>query len=348
MSSALIGGTVPRARTGAHAAAAVRGQRRSTRRDDRLLEAFADPPPAAASPATRDFLERAAGFQSRAAAIFRANRMGSEAARAEQFAARLRLMLDEPKATSRMHGLTQDLYDAPHAASILERALEGAMALIGGDFGNVQLSDLTNGRLRIAAQHGFGQEFLDYFAIVEDDTSACGRAASQHVQTVIVDVNRDPAFAPHRAIASASRFRAVQSTPLVDPTGRLRGVISTHFRRAQQPSSRDLQLIQWYAEHVASALADRQNRSIPLHELTAALHGRTAALHDTAAVRIDESARALLTNGNGTSGLAIQEWAHLARERARQERERARALTERVQHQNGRYASPRRCPNPQR
>jgi GAF domain-containing protein len=51
------------------------------------------------------------------------------------------------------------------------------------------------------------------------------------VQTVIVDVQRDPMFAPHREIAAGSRFRAVQSTPLVDHNGRLLGVISTHYRR---------------------------------------------------------------------------------------------------------------------
>ena len=103
---------------------------------------------------------------------------------------------------------------------------------------------------------------------------------------MIVDVKYDPAFAPHRGIAAASRFRAVQSTPLVDSLGRLHGVISTHFRRPHRPSRRDLQLMQWYAEHVAAALAQQRNHPTTLHEATAALHQRTAALHDTAAARV--------------------------------------------------------------
>jgi hypothetical protein len=67
------------------------------------------------------------------------------------------------------------------------------------------------GSLRIVAASGFGTEFLGYFAVVDDDSSACGRTATERAQTVIADVNTDPAFAPHREIAAASGFRAVQS-----------------------------------------------------------------------------------------------------------------------------------------
>jgi hypothetical protein len=79
----------------------------------------------------------------------------------------------------------------------------------------------ATGSLRIACFRGFGAEFLDYFAVVADDSSACGRTGAQCTQTVIVDVSIDPRFAPHREIAAAADFRAVQSTPLVDRTGRL-------------------------------------------------------------------------------------------------------------------------------
>jgi GAF domain-containing protein len=214
-------------------------------------------------------LERAAGLHRRAAAIFSANGMRDEAARAEQFAGRARLMLDEPKATSRMQALSRRLYESAHTGLLLERALEGAMSLIGGDFGNVQVYDRPDRGLRIAAQCGFSSEFLEYFAIVDDDASACGRAASQRSQTMIVDVTEDAGFVPHREIAAAAHFRAVQSTPAVDPTGRLRAVISTHYRRPHRPSDRDLQLVHWYAEHVGAALAEQTNR--PAHDAFAAM-----------------------------------------------------------------------------
>jgi hypothetical protein len=45
--------------------------------------------------------------------------------------------------------------------------------------------------LKIVTQAGFGPEFLEYFAVVDDDASACGRAAQEGAQVVIVDVNAD-------------------------------------------------------------------------------------------------------------------------------------------------------------
>lgn len=294
------------------------------------LETVAEPVPIPTSPSMRTFLERAAALHSRAAAILRANRMHSEAARADQFAARIRLTLDEPKETRRMHALAEAVRDSPDTSVLFKRALEGALALIGGDRGNIQTRELTNGSLRIAAQCGFDSEFLEYFAIVEDDTSACGRAATARSQTVIIDVREDPAFEPHREIAAASRFRAVQSTPLVDPTGRVRGVISTHYRHPHRPGSRDLQLIQWYAERVGAALGNRPDHATAVHEATAALQAKTADLHGGAAARINHSAWAMLTNGNRPKALEARERARRAVERARQERERAQALARRA------------------
>ncbi|HTX09532.1 MAG TPA: GAF domain-containing protein [Solirubrobacteraceae bacterium] len=278
------------------------------------------------SPAKTNVLERVALLQLRAAAILRTNGWRHEAARAEQFAAHTRLMLNEPSATRRMHALTAGLYECSHPGLLLEHALEGAISLIGGDLGNIQLRDPSDGSLRIAVQCGFGGEFLDHFAIVRDDTSACGRSARHRLQTVIVDVTDDPGFAPHRAIAARSRFRAVRSTPLVDPAGHLHGVISTHYRRPHRPSRRDLQILQWYAEHIAAALAEQRNGSTTLHAAIATLHAKTADLHDTACARLNASALALLAEGNAPHASAIQERARRARDRAQRERRRAEAL----------------------
>ena len=63
--------------------------------------------------------------------------------------------------------------------------------------------------MTIATGSGFGSEFLEYFAVVDDDGSAWGRAEQRRSQTVITEVNEDPGFALRREIAAASGFRAV-------------------------------------------------------------------------------------------------------------------------------------------
>ena len=188
----------------------------------------------------------------RSASVLRAHNRHREAHRADRYAMRVRLTLDDPTAMRRMRVLAASLYDAPDAASVYERAVEGAVALTAADHGNVQVSNGFDGALRIWAHSGFNSEFLEYFAVVRNDGTACGRAASDGLQTTIADVNADAAFRPHRHIAAASRFRAVQSTPLIDPVGELRGVVSTHFRSVHRPSDRDLAIVQWYGEHVAA------------------------------------------------------------------------------------------------
>ena len=177
------------------------------------------------------------------------------AQRARYFAAGFRFGLEEPEAIRRLHGFTKDLHGASRLDSLLPRVLDGAVSLMGADFGNIQLLDPVGSSLWLATQSGFSSEFLNYFAIVNNGDSACGRAAASHAQAVIADVNADASFARHREIAAASGFCSVQSTPLTDYAGRLVGVISTHFRRPYLPPGRDLQIIELYSDFAGEAVA---------------------------------------------------------------------------------------------
>jgi hypothetical protein len=164
------------------------------------------------------------------------------ARRVEYFASSVQFALDDPDAARRL------------------QVLRGAMALVGGDFRNIQIVDPATGSLRLVTRPGFGLEFLDYFAVVEDVHSACGRAARQGAQTAVADVRADPGFGPHREIAAAAGLRAVQSTPLVDYAGHLIGMVSTHFRRPHRPSDRDLQIVELYADFAGEALTAHLGR----------------------------------------------------------------------------------------
>jgi hypothetical protein len=177
------------------------------------------------------------------------------ARQARHFAASARLSRDEPQAMRRLVEVTGGLGDVRSLVSLLPRVLNGALSLMGADFGTVQLLDPVTGSLRLVTQSGFGPEFAEHFAVVGDDRSACGRAARQCAQVVIADVNADPGFAPYRGIAAVSGFRAVQSTPLADQAGHLVGVISTHFRRPHRPAGVDLQTMVLYADIAGEAIA---------------------------------------------------------------------------------------------
>jgi hypothetical protein len=177
------------------------------------------------------------------------------ARQARHFAKDARLSREEPEAMRRLHEVTGRLRDLPSLSALLPRILDGALSLTDADFGTVQLLDPVARSLRIVTQSGFDPGFLEYFAVVENDHSAGGRAARQSAQVVIADVNADPGFAPHRDIAAVSGFRAVQSTPLADDAGHLVGVVSTYFRRPHRLADLDLLIMELYADVAGEAIA---------------------------------------------------------------------------------------------
>lgn len=199
---------------------------------------------------------------------------------AARFAAGVRLGLTDPTAVQRLHEVTGGIRNGASVSGMLPAILDGALSLMGADLGNVQLRDPVTGTLRIVTQSGFDSRFLDYFATVDDNSSACGRAALGRAQTVIADVEADPGFAPHRRIAADSGFRAVQSTPLIDRRGRTIGVLSTHFERPHRPSRRDMQIIDLYAHLAANAIGAHLSTVHDEHPADAIGRGIVAALLD--------------------------------------------------------------------
>jgi GAF domain-containing protein len=176
---------------------------------------------------------------------------------------------------------TQLLQPLADARAVIDEGLEDALSMLRADRGNLQIVDPVSGSLRIAAQAGFSDEFLEYFAVVSnDDPSACGRAARQLEQTVIADVDTDPRYAPLRGIAAASGYRAVQSTPLVDLHGHLVGMLSTHYPCPYRPPDEALELMKRFGKLIAEAIeacleADGQEASLYFEELL----GRQAQRH---------------------------------------------------------------------
>ena len=180
----------------------------------------------------------------------------------EEIGSRLALKASQAE-LARELAATQALYEmglrvskAESLTDALQIALESSMQLLGADFGNIQLCDETTGSLHIVAQRGFTDEFWERFErITSEDDTACSRALRHKARTVIKDILVDPGYEPHRAAAAAAGFRAVQSTPLLDSSGALLGIISTHFRQPHEPSSNELRLLDLYVREAIDAIA---------------------------------------------------------------------------------------------
>jgi GAF domain-containing protein len=121
---------------------------------------------------------------------------------------------------------------------LISEFLASIIDAAAADRGAVQLFDSTNHVLRIVAQDGFDDEFLNQFdSAGNNDHSACNEAMNWRSRIVVKDVGTDPLFSPHlRGLLLRAKIHSLQSTPLIGSSGEVVGVVSTHYSRPGTPS----------------------------------------------------------------------------------------------------------------
>lgn len=130
--------------------------------------------------------------------------------------------------------------------------LDAAIALVGADRGNIRILDPRTGGGRLVAYAGFVDAFVDRYSVVTGPRTPCGRAAHHLRQIAIDDLTEDACFSHD---ASAAGFASVQSTPLRDHTGRLIGVMSTHWDEPRRHPPAELQLTRLQGDLVGEDLS---------------------------------------------------------------------------------------------
>jgi len=143
----------------------------------------------------------------------------------------------------RLHEMSTRMSNTLELQPILDEALRTTTAIQGTDLGLIYFCEGDEGRLRIVASLGFDAEMLEQVQRAPVGAGACVKAVEGAQRVVIEDVERDPAFAGHREVARRAGFRAVHSTPLVTRSGRVIGVLSTHFRKPYRPTERQIELV---------------------------------------------------------------------------------------------------------
>jgi signal transduction histidine kinase/ActR/RegA family two-component response regulator len=159
--------------------------------------------------------------------------------------------------TKRLHELGTRLLKDRKLTSVLNHVLEASIKLLGAEKGTIQLYDERTGELRILAQVGLSQEFLDHFQSARSGHSVCGAALERRERVIVEDVRRDPEFVHLAELFESFGYVAVQSTPLFGGEDKLLGILSTHFTRPHRPGPRELRLLDLYAQQ-AERVIERQ------------------------------------------------------------------------------------------
>lgn len=143
-------------------------------------------------------------------------------------------------------------YQNKMLAMILERVLRHT----GASMGHIQSLDPQSGRLLIQVQKGFSTAFLQFFQTVEAGHGACGIALQTARRQVVPDILASGLFTngPSLEILLDANVRAVQSTPLIGESGKVIGVLSTHYRRPREIDIEELRIVDYFARAAADVL----------------------------------------------------------------------------------------------
>jgi two-component system cell cycle sensor histidine kinase/response regulator CckA len=172
---------------------------------------------------------------------------------AERKQAQQRLAADL-SALVRMHALSTRVLEAGNLEPLLQEITDAAVAIVNADWGILYLAEKDG--LRLVANHGHGQPFLDFFARAGDRSPTVREALRQSRRIVVEDIEASPLFAgtPALAVLRKTGVNAAQSTPLLNRDGALVGVLMTQWRNAYAPNERDLRRVDLLARQAADLI----------------------------------------------------------------------------------------------
>jgi signal transduction histidine kinase len=202
---------------------------------------------------------------------------------------------------TRLHTLSMGLLRQGDLPAALHEILEASLELLHADKGCVQLHDGPDDRLRIVAQVGFTEQFLDAVQAVGSAPLVSGRGLARGERVIVTDMVNDPAAAELAPMYAGHDVAAMLSTPLFGSDGRLTGMLSAHFREPHRPSDRELRLLDLYAQQAERAVEG--NRVLDAERL-----GRQQAEH---ASRLKDAFLSTVSHELRTPLTAILGWADL-------------------------------------
>ena len=169
-----------------------------------------------------------------------------------------------------LNRFTDNLYRAETSTDVYEAALDTITCALGCSRASILLFDdagimrfaawrgLSDAYRRAVEGHSIAAAFWEW--VRPGSGSTCGVALATGDRSIVPDIELSDFMAGSEDLEAYRQtgIRAVQSTPLLSRTGRLLGMISTHWRNPHQPSQRDLRLLDVLARQAADLIERTQ------------------------------------------------------------------------------------------
>jgi GAF domain-containing protein len=173
-------------------------------------------------------------------------------------------LLDELEATRQLQAISTQLIGEDGTEALYESIVDAAVSIMRSDFASMQMLHAergNGGELRLLAFRGFNPQAAKFWEWVRADSeSTCGAALRTGQRVIAADVTRCDFMAGTEDLETylQTGIHAVQTTPLVSRSGRVLGMISTHWRKPHHPSERELRRFDVLARQAADLIERSQ------------------------------------------------------------------------------------------
>ena len=195
--------------------------------------------------------------------IIGCSKIARDVTKARQAAAALRRseerLTREVAGAKTLQSISTRLISESTPESLYDQVLGAAMELMASDAACLQMLAADNTSLRLLAWTNFHPDCVPFWERVAVGAgSTCSKALSDNQRVVVTDIESCEFMAGTQEQLEYRRagVRGVQSTPLRSRTGRLLGMLSTHWRTPHTPTEDDFRFFDVLARQ-ASDLIER-------------------------------------------------------------------------------------------
>jgi signal transduction histidine kinase/CheY-like chemotaxis protein len=161
-----------------------------------------------------------------------------------------------------LHGICVDLIGENDLGALCGKIVDAAVRITGSQFGTMQrLCPAEHpshpGHLQLLSARGLSPEAEECWRWVHPaSVTSCTAALRLGSRAVVADFEAWDDIAGTEDLAAFRRagIRSAQTTPLLSRSGRLLGMISTHWAEPHEPTDRDLRLLDILARQAADLL----------------------------------------------------------------------------------------------
>ncbi|MDP9112383.1 MAG: PAS domain S-box protein [Acidobacteriota bacterium] len=166
--------------------------------------------------------------------------------------------------TKLLRDISAQLIEPGDEDALYGKIVDAVAAIMRSDFATMQVlypDRGPKGELRLLASRGLSPEGAKVWEWVRFDTdSTCGQVLRTGKRAIAGDVETCDFLAGTGGMAALldAGIRAAQSTPLISRSGKMLGMISSHWRKPHAPTERDLRLLDILARQAADLIERRQ------------------------------------------------------------------------------------------